>query len=124
MALALSFFLENPQDGDSLTITLTTVGNTWTETGRASKIFEAKSGVWSRAVNIVDMNGPDGKSKIGQLHLSFRTPPRALQSCVLAQLEVDEGGLLCHVHFILEYFYERIPRWNNRTKQICDAICV
>jgi len=45
-------------------------GNKWTETepGGASKVFTTKAGVWSRAVNIVDMNGPDGKSKIGQLH--------------------------------------------------------
>jgi hypothetical protein len=81
MALAIPFHNEvdgagtlvlsgKSTDGDSLTITLTMSGNKWTETepAGASKVFKTKSGVWSRAVNIVDMNGPDGKSKVAQLH--------------------------------------------------------
>src|ERR1700688_2686983 len=39
-------------------------------------------------------------------------------------LEVDRGEALYGVHFILQYFYERIPRWDNRTKQPCNATCV
>jgi hypothetical protein len=37
------------------------------------------------------------------------------------RLEVDDGELLCHGHFILQYFYERIPRWDNQQANMwCD----
>jgi hypothetical protein len=36
----------------------------------------------------------------------------------------DDGEVLCHVYFILQYFSnERIRRWDNRAKQTCGATC-
>src|SRR6202021_1272847 len=37
------------------------------------------------------------------------------------RLEVGDGELLCHAHFILQYFYERIPRWYNQQSKTCGA---